>query len=58
MIRMSLAPLMLVASLGQAAETVKIYNWSDYIASLYASSISETILAVRSESSTRCRKTS
>ncbi|MPQ68203.1 MULTISPECIES: polyamine ABC transporter substrate-binding protein [unclassified Pseudomonas] len=32
MIRMSLAPLMLVASLGQAAETVKIYNWSDYIA--------------------------
>lgn len=27
-----LAPLMLVASLSQAAETVKIYNWSDYIA--------------------------
>ncbi|WP_419736205.1 polyamine ABC transporter substrate-binding protein [Pseudomonas sp. COR18] len=32
MIRMSLAPLMLVASFVQAAETVKIYNWSDYIA--------------------------
>lgn len=32
MIRMSLVPLMLVASLGHAAETVKIYNWSDYIA--------------------------
>ncbi|NWA01822.1 polyamine ABC transporter substrate-binding protein [Pseudomonas gingeri] len=32
MIRMSIAPLMLVASLAQAGETVKIYNWSDYIA--------------------------
>ncbi|WP_248798544.1 polyamine ABC transporter substrate-binding protein [Pseudomonas sp. MWU13-2105] len=32
MIRMSLVPLMLVASLGQAAETVKIFNWSEYIA--------------------------
>jgi putrescine transport system substrate-binding protein len=27
-----LAPLMLVASISQAADTVKIYNWSDYIA--------------------------
>ncbi|WP_249671660.1 polyamine ABC transporter substrate-binding protein [Pseudomonas abieticivorans] len=30
--RMTIAPLMFVASLSQAAETVKIYNWSDYIA--------------------------
>ena len=28
----ALLPLMLVASISQAAETVKIYNWSDYIA--------------------------
>lgn len=28
----ALLPLMLVASLTQAAETVKIYNWSSYIA--------------------------
>lgn len=28
----ALLPLMLVASIGQAAETVKIYNWSSYIA--------------------------
>ena len=27
-----IAPLMLVASVSQAADTVKIYNWSDYIA--------------------------
>ena len=27
-----LAPLMLAASVAGAAETVKIYNWSDYIA--------------------------
>ena len=27
-----LAPLMLAAALSQAAETVKVYNWSDYIA--------------------------
>ena len=29
---LTLAPLALVATLGQAAETVKIYNWSSYIA--------------------------
>jgi putrescine transport system substrate-binding protein len=29
---LTLAPLLLVASISQAAETVKIYNWSDYIA--------------------------
>ena len=29
---LALAPLALVATLSQAAETVKIYNWSDYIA--------------------------
>ena len=29
---LTLAPLMLVASISQAADTVKIYNWSDYIA--------------------------
>ena len=29
---LTLAPLMLVASISQAAETVKIANWSDYIA--------------------------
>ena len=28
----ALLPLMLVASISQAAETVKVYNWSDYIA--------------------------
>ncbi|MFC6336618.1 extracellular solute-binding protein [Pseudomonas sp. CCM 7891] len=28
----ALLPLLLMASLSQAAETVKIYNWSDYIA--------------------------
>ena len=28
----ALLPLMLVASISQAAQTVKIYNWSDYIA--------------------------
>lgn len=28
----ALLPLMLSASISQAAETVKIYNWSDYIA--------------------------
>jgi len=27
---LALAPLALVATLSQAAETVKIYNWSDY----------------------------
>ena len=32
MIRMTLLPLMLAATLSQAAETVKVYNWSDYIA--------------------------
>ncbi|WP_166360715.1 polyamine ABC transporter substrate-binding protein [Pseudomonas akapageensis] len=32
MLRLTIAPLMLVASIAQAAETVKIYNWSDYIA--------------------------
>ncbi len=32
MIRMALLPLMLVGTLCQAGETVKIYNWSDYIA--------------------------
>ena len=32
MIRMTLLPLMLAATLCQAAETVKVYNWSDYIA--------------------------
>ncbi|MCU1729379.1 polyamine ABC transporter substrate-binding protein [Pseudomonas sp. 7P_10.2_Bac1] len=32
MIRMTLLPLMLVGTLCQAAETVKVYNWSDYIA--------------------------
>lgn len=32
MLRLTIAPLMLVASITQAAETVKIYNWSDYIA--------------------------
>ncbi len=30
--RKLIAPLMLMASMSQAAETVKIYNWSDYIA--------------------------
>jgi putrescine transport system substrate-binding protein len=29
---MTIAPLMLVASFSQAADTVKIYNWADYIA--------------------------
>lgn len=29
---LALAPLMLAVSLAQAAETVKVYNWSDYIA--------------------------
>ena len=28
----ALLPLMLVAAISQAAETVKIYNWSSYIA--------------------------
>ena len=32
MIRIALLPLMLAGTLCQAAETVKIYNWSDYIA--------------------------
>ncbi|MES2869705.1 MAG: polyamine ABC transporter substrate-binding protein [Pseudomonadota bacterium] len=32
MIRMALLPLMLAGTLCQAAETVKIYNWSSYIA--------------------------
>ena len=32
MIRMTLLPLMLAGTLCQAAETVKVYNWSDYIA--------------------------
>ena len=32
MIRMTLLSLMLAATLSQAAETVKVYNWSDYIA--------------------------
>ena len=32
MLRLTIAPLMLVASIAQAAESVKIYNWSDYIA--------------------------
>jgi len=32
MLRMTLVPLMLVASISHAADTVKIYNWSDYIA--------------------------
>ena len=29
---LALAPLALVVSLSHAADTVKIYNWSDYIA--------------------------
>ena len=29
---LTLAPLALFATLGHAAETVKIYNWSEYIA--------------------------
>ena len=29
---MTLLPLMLAGTLCQAAETVKVYNWSDYIA--------------------------
>ena len=32
MIRIALLPLIVAGSLCQAAETVKIYNWSDYIA--------------------------
>ncbi|SQF98053.1 putrescine ABC transporter periplasmic putrescine-binding protein [Paucimonas lemoignei] len=32
MIRTAFLPLMLVASMSQAAQTVKIYNWSDYFA--------------------------
>ncbi|MBO4967513.1 MAG: spermidine/putrescine ABC transporter substrate-binding protein PotF, partial [Pseudomonas sp.] len=32
MIRISLLPLMLATTLCQAGETVKVYNWSDYIA--------------------------
>ena len=32
MIRMALLPLMLAGTLCQAGETVKIYNWSSYIA--------------------------